>query len=137
MSEHLDRLVRVLIAEDDPALRLVMTEVIGTVRAFELVAAVADADEAVAVARHALPDVALVDVRMPGGGGLAATRGILQASAATRVIAFTGHDDDSVVAEMFEAGIAGYLVKGGTIEEIVATIRAAADGTLQPRAREL
>jgi DNA-binding NarL/FixJ family response regulator len=135
MSEQLGRLIRVLIAEDDPALRLVMTEVIATVKAFELVGAVADAAEAVAAARDALPDVALIDVRMPGGGGLAATRGILEASAATRVIAFTGHDDDSVVAELFEAGVAGYLVKGGTIEEIVATIRAAADGTLEPRAR--
>lgn len=124
--------IRILIAEDDPALRQVMTEVIESVAEFTLIAAVADAVEAIAVARHERPDVAVVDVRMPGGGGLAATRGILEASATTRVIAFTGHNDDSIAAEMFEAGIAGYVVKGSPVEEFVEAILAAAAGTLQP-----
>ena len=117
--------IRVLIAEDDPPLREVMTEVILGEPEFELVGAVGDAASAIAAAGKELPDVVIVDVRMPGGGGVAATRGILEVSPGTQVIAFTGHDDDSIAAELFDAGAAGYVVKGSPIDDIVGTIRAA------------
>jgi two-component system, NarL family, nitrate/nitrite response regulator NarL len=96
--------IRVLIAEDDLPLREVMTEVILDEPAFELVGAVGDAGAAIELAAAELPDVVLVDVRMPAGGGLAATRGILEVSARSSVIAFTGHDDGAVATELFEAG---------------------------------
>jgi DNA-binding NarL/FixJ family response regulator len=122
--------IRVLIAEDDLPLREVMTEVILDEPAFELVGAVGDGGAAIELAAAELPDVVLVDVRMPAGGGLAATRGILEVSARSSVIAFTGHDDGAVATELFEAGVSGYLVKGSSIEEIVSAIRAAAAGQL-------
>lgn len=122
--------IRVLIAEDDAPLREVMTDVILSEPTFELVGAVGDAESAIAAARAELPDVVILDVRMPGGGGVAATRGIRRVSTGTSVIAFTGHDDESIVAEMLDAGVTGYLLKGSPIEEIVQTIHAVAGGRL-------
>ena len=69
------------------------------------------------------PDVALVDVRMPGGGASAA-RGIRGCAPDTRVLAFTAHDDRETVLQMLEAGAIGYLLKGDSIDEIVEAIHA-------------
>ena len=119
-----------VIAEDDPVLREVIVEVILGEPTFELVGAVADAEAAIAAASSLFPDVAVVDVRMPRGGGAAATRGIRDVSARTRVIALSGHNDDSIAAEMFEAAVCASSFKGGAIDEIVRTIHAAASGSL-------
>jgi EAL domain-containing protein (putative c-di-GMP-specific phosphodiesterase class I)/DNA-binding NarL/FixJ family response regulator len=120
--------IRVLIAEDS---RLVREALAGLVRAADglmLVDAVDDATEAVAAAVRAKPDVALVDVRMPGGGGAAAARGIRQQSPSTRVIALSGQGGRESVLQMVEAGAVGYLVKGGPPEGIIESIRRAAAG---------
>lgn len=120
--------IRVLIAEDS---RLVREALAGLVRAADglvLVDAVSDATEAVAAAVRAKPDVALLDVRMPGGGGAAAARGIRQQSPSTKVIALSGSGDRESVLQMVEAGAVGYLVKGGPPEGIIESIRRAAAG---------
>jgi EAL domain-containing protein (putative c-di-GMP-specific phosphodiesterase class I)/DNA-binding NarL/FixJ family response regulator len=120
--------IRVLIAEDS---RLVREALAGLVRAADglmLVDAVGDATEAVAAAVRGKPDVALVDVRMPGGGGAAAARGIRQQSPSTRVIALSGQGGRESVLQMVEAGAVGYLVKGGPPEGIIESIRRAAAG---------
>ena len=120
--------IRVLIAEDS---RLVREALAGLVRAAEglvLVDAVSDATEAVGAAVRAKPDVALLDVRMPGGGGAAAARGIRQQSPSTKVVALSGQGDRESVLQMVEAGAVGYLVKGGPPEGIIESIRRAAAG---------
>jgi EAL domain-containing protein (putative c-di-GMP-specific phosphodiesterase class I)/DNA-binding NarL/FixJ family response regulator len=120
--------IRVLIAEDS---RLVREALAGLVRASDglvLVDAVGDATEAVAAAGRSKPDVALVDVRMPGGGGAAAARGIRQRSPDTRVLALSGQGDRESVLQMVEAGAVGYLVKGGPPDAIIDSIRRAAAG---------
>ena len=71
-------------------------------------------------------DVAIVDVRMPGGGGVTATIGIKQSSPKTRVIAFSAENDDTIKAAMVAAGASGYLVKGTAIDMILETLRDAA-----------
>ena len=65
---------------------------------------------------------------MPGGGGKAAARAIGKLSPETKLIALTGQDDRSTVFAMLQAGVVGYLVKGGTVEEILDAIRGAAEG---------
>ena len=90
---------------------------------FELAGAVENADEAIKAAQRDLPDVALVDVRMPGGGERA-TRGIKRASPHTRVIVFSAQDDPPTRQAMFDAGADGYLVKGSLVTAIIASIRA-------------
>jgi DNA-binding NarL/FixJ family response regulator len=116
--------IRVLIAEDDEGVREILASVVRSEPAFELAGTVADAAEAILAAAEQKPDVALVDVRMPGGGANAA-RGIKQRSPGTVVLAFSAHDDALTMQEMEEAGAAGYLVKGSPVAVIVASIRRA------------
>lgn len=119
--------IRVLVAEDDQTVRDALEALLRSERSLELAAAVGDAPSAVEAARREQPDVALVDVRMPGGGASAA-RGITSCAPGTRVLAFTAHDDRETVLQMLEAGAIGYLLKGGSIDEIVEAIHRAADG---------
>jgi DNA-binding NarL/FixJ family response regulator len=120
--------IRVLIAEDDAGVREILASVVRSESAFELAGTVADAAQAILAAAEQQPDVALVDVRMPGGGASAA-RGIKQRSPHTAVLAFSAHDDARTMQEMEEAGADGYLVKGSAVTAIVASIRRAGAGS--------
>lgn len=93
-----------------------------------LVGSAGDAEEAIALAEVIRPDVAIVDVKMPAGGGPRAARGIMEASPDTRVIALSAHEDRETVLEMLRAGAVSYLVKGTTPDEIVRSIGRAAQG---------
>jgi DNA-binding NarL/FixJ family response regulator len=119
--------IRVLIAEDDEGIREVLASVVRSEPTFALVAAVEDADGAIEAAVRERPDVALVDVRMPGGGA-SATRGIKLRSPATSVLAFSAHDDALTMQAMYDAGADGYVVKGSSVTEIIASIMHAAVG---------
>jgi EAL domain-containing protein (putative c-di-GMP-specific phosphodiesterase class I)/DNA-binding NarL/FixJ family response regulator len=120
-------LIRVLIAEDDAAVRGALSDIIRTETTLELAAAVADGDQAIEAAAREQPHVALLDVRMPGGGAVA-VRGIKRVSPETSVLALSAHDDRVTVLEMLEAGVSGYLVKGSSIGAIVDSIERAAAG---------
>jgi EAL domain-containing protein (putative c-di-GMP-specific phosphodiesterase class I) len=120
--------VRVLLADDEPALRDALSDLLGHEPTLALVGAAADADEAVALAQRELPDVALVDVSMPAGGGPRAAREIVRMSPRTRVIALSAFEDRSTVLEMLRAGAVGYLVKGTAGDEIVDSIHRVANG---------
>ena len=119
-------IIRVLIADDEPTIREALTDLIQGDEAMEVVAAVEDADRAVEVAGDLLPDVALLDVKMPGGGGMRAARDIRRCSPGTGVVALSAHEDRASVAEMIRAGAVGYLVKGVSTVEILEAIRHAA-----------
>jgi len=120
--------VRVLVADDEPALRDALSELLAQEPSLALVGAAADADEAVAMATREQPDVALVDVSMPAGGGARAAREIARSSPHTRVIALSAFEDRSTVMEMLRAGAVGYLVKGAAGEDIVGSIHRVATG---------
>jgi EAL domain-containing protein (putative c-di-GMP-specific phosphodiesterase class I)/DNA-binding NarL/FixJ family response regulator len=126
-ERHTSRL-RVLIAEDDAAVREALAEMVAGEALLDLVAIAADATEAIELAATRQPDVALIDVRMPGGGGLAAVRGISKQSPGTKMIALSAEGERSTVLQMLEAGVLGYLVKGGSVDEIVEAIKRASDG---------
>ena len=116
-----------LVAEDVPAIRDALEALFRSEDGLELIAAVGDAPSAIEAATRERPDVALVDVRMPGGGAHAA-REIRNCSPETKVIAFTAHHDRATVLEMLEAGAVGYVLKGGSVEAIVGAIEQAAAG---------
>lgn len=118
--------IRVLVAEDDPSVRDALEATFWAERSLELAASVGDATDAVEAAARERPDVALVDVRMPGG--VHAAREIGSCSPKTRVIAFTAHNDPANVLEMLEAGAVGYVVKGGAIDGTVEAVLQAAAG---------
>jgi DNA-binding NarL/FixJ family response regulator len=126
--------IRVLIAEDDEGIRETLASLVRSEPAFALAGLAEDSTQAIAVAARELPDVALVDVRMPGGGAEAA-RGIKRCSPRTGVLAFSAHDDALTKRDMSAAGADGYLVKGSPVSEIITAIEQA--GTAARAVRDL
>lgn len=118
--------MRVLLAEDDAVIGFVLGALIESEPDLELVGTVADAEAAIASAASVTPDVAIVDVRMPGGGARAA-REISRVSPTTRILAFSGATDPLVVQEMMDAGASRYIVKGTDPEMILSAIRGAGE----------
>ena len=119
--------IRVLIADDEKGVREALADLIEASDGMTIVAVAADADEAIAAALRVRPGIALVDVRMPGGGPMA-TRGILESCPHTRVLALSASGSRDTVLEMLQAGAAGYLVKGILPSEVIAGIRHLAVG---------
>lgn len=120
--------LRVLIADDEPALRAALADLIADDDSLELVGAAEDAAQAVRLAMDYRPDVALLDVKMPRGGGPTAAREIRSASPSTRMVALSAYGDRIAVAEMLKAGAVGYLLKGASADEIRRAIRRAGEG---------
>jgi DNA-binding NarL/FixJ family response regulator/EAL domain-containing protein (putative c-di-GMP-specific phosphodiesterase class I) len=119
--------VNILIAEDEPEVREVLRTVIATDAGLRLVGAAEEAETAIELASRHRPDVALVDVRMPGGGGLRATREILARSPDTRVVAFSAFEDVETVLAMLKAGARFYVSKSDSTEEILQAIHRAVE----------
>ncbi len=115
--------ISVLIADDEPGLRIALADLLSHADDVVLIGTAGDADEAIAIASDSRPDVALVDVAMPAGGGPRAAREIARCSPDTRVIALSAFEDRPTVLEMLRAGAVGYLVKGTTGDEIVGSIQ--------------
>jgi EAL domain-containing protein (putative c-di-GMP-specific phosphodiesterase class I)/AmiR/NasT family two-component response regulator len=122
------RTLRIMLAEDEPLLLDALAAFLRGVDGLEIVGCAEDASEAVVVAAESHPDVALVDVRMPMGGGPLATRGIRETSPETRVVALSAYDDRASVLEMVRAGASGFLVKGTSTDDLLDAIFAAARG---------
>lgn len=118
----------VVVAEDDPTMRAALTALFDMRDAPRLVGVAADTDEAIWLVHSLRPDVALLDVRMPGGGAARVAREIRDGALPTRVLALSGHDDRSFVLEMLRAGAAGYLVKGTPARDIFGAIARVAHG---------
>ncbi|HET8537413.1 MAG TPA: response regulator transcription factor [Solirubrobacteraceae bacterium] len=114
-----------LIADDDAVLRRTIGALVGG--SFDVVGLAADAQEAIALAVSHRPDVALVDVQMPGGGGLHATQQIAGHSPRTAIVILSGDEEHSAVLELLAAGAVSYLRKGGSVDELVARLHASID----------
>ena len=120
--------IRVLIADDEPALRGALADLFAHEDSLVLVGEAGDADQAIELADARRPDVAIVDVSMPAGGGPRAAREIIRVSPSTRVIALSAFDDRPTVLEMLRAGAVGYLVKGTASEDLLGSITKVFDG---------
>ena len=117
----------VLIADDEPLVRTFLGELLSDSPPFEVVGSASSAAEAIELAARLQPALALLDVKMPGGGAQA-TRGILDCSPNTRIVVLSAFDDDDVALEMIRAGAVSYIVKGAPPEEIVETALRSAQG---------
>lgn len=116
-----ERSLRLLIADDDRFVRTALTAALGA--EFEIVATAADAGDAIALAAEHKPDAAIVDVDMPGGGGLRATREIRGISPRTAVIVLSGDESDGVVRDVINAGATTYVRKGTPRAELSRAVR--------------
>jgi len=121
------RPVSVIVAEDDFSLREALAAVLGPDPSLQLLGTVGDAQAAIRLCFDARPDVALVDVRMPGGGGLRAIREIRRLSPETRCLVYSGHADEETILESLEAGAVGFVGKEVSFEELVREIERAAE----------
>ena len=119
--------IRVLIADDSAVVRDALAALIESEAALELAAAAGDAAEAVELAAREQPDVAVIDLRMPGGGGVDAARGIAARSPRTRMIALSA---SGVLPETLELSIVDCVVKGSPPTRIADSIKRAAMGRL-------
>jgi DNA-binding NarL/FixJ family response regulator len=115
--------VRVLISDDDEMIRAVLKEVLDEEPDIAVVAVASDADEAIRLAEHHRPAVAVLDVRMPGGGGARAAREIARCSPDTAILAFSAYADRTSMAGLAAAGVTEYLVKGVPNTKIVEAVR--------------
>jgi DNA-binding NarL/FixJ family response regulator len=122
--------IRVLLADDQALVRAGFRALLDAQDDIEVVGEAGDGDEAVALARRHGPDVLLMDIRMPGTDGLAATRTIAADDrlAGVRVVMLTTFDLDEYVFEAIRAGAAGFLVKDTEPVELLRAVRAVAAG---------
>ena len=122
--------VRVLVADDQPLVRAGLRLLLSTVSDIEVVGEATNGEEAKALVESLVPDVVLMDVRMPGTDGLQAAHVILSTPnlSGVRVVMLTTFDVDEYVFEALEMGASGFLLKDAEPEEIVRAIRAAAAG---------
>jgi DNA-binding NarL/FixJ family response regulator len=127
------RTIRVLVADDHAAIRAGLTMILDGAPDIEVVAEASDGAAAVRKAAALRPDVVLMDVRMPGTDGLAATRQVIEAGSA-QVIVLTTFDMDEYVYGAMRAGAAGFLLKSVDAPRLVESIRlvAAGDGVIEP-----
>jgi DNA-binding NarL/FixJ family response regulator len=119
--------IRIIIADDHPVFRFGLRALLNAMPDTELVGEATSGEEALALAESVRPDVILMDINMPGVGGIAATRHIRDIDPDIRILIVTMLEDDSVFAAM-RAGARGYVVKGAEPSEILRAIRAVADG---------
>ncbi|MFJ9828521.1 response regulator [Streptomyces sp. NPDC101160] len=124
------RPIRVLLADDQALLRSAFKVLVNSEPDMEVVAEAADGAEAVDRARAERPDVVLMDIRMPGTDGLAATRLITADPelAAVRIVMLTTFEVDEYVVQSLRAGASGFLGKGAEPEELLGAIRIAHAG---------
>ncbi|MFC5922558.1 response regulator [Micromonospora vulcania] len=120
--------VRVLLVDDQPLVRAGLRVLIADAPDMAVVGEAGNGAEAVRLARELAPDVALMDLRMPGTDGVAATRAITANGGPTRVLVLTTFDDDEHVHAALRAGASGFLVKDMALDDILNAVRVVAAG---------
>jgi DNA-binding NarL/FixJ family response regulator len=120
--------IRVLVADDHSVVRSGFHRLLDAQAGIQVVGEAANGREAVEASRRLLPDVVLMDIRMPVLDGIAATGELAGCGIASRVVILTTYDLDEYVFDALRAGACGFLLKHSSEEEVVAAVRAAAAG---------
>jgi len=116
-------LIKVLVVDDHDLVRTGITRMLEDVEGLKVIGQADSGELALRKARELKPDVVLMDIRMPGIGGLEATRKLQRSQPDSRVIAVTACEEDPFPTRLMQAGAAGYLTKGAGLEEMVKAIR--------------
>ena len=128
-------MIRVVLADDEPMIRVGVKTILTSASDIEVVAEASDGREAVEAVRRHRPDIALLDIRMPRGDGLAAAEELATAAPDVAVIMLTTFDEDEYVARALALGASGFLLKAADPKELILGVRSVADGAafLSPR----
>ena len=121
-------IIRLIIVDDHPVVREGLRGMLASQPDFEVAGAAPDGVAGVALAEQVLPDVVLMDLRMPGGDGVSAIEQLKARGNPARVLVLTTYDSDADIVRAVEAGATGYLLKDAPREELFKAIRAAAEG---------
>ncbi|WP_395107153.1 response regulator [Actinomadura sp. SCN-SB] len=128
-------MIRVLLADDEAMIRAGVRAILSADPGIEVVAEAGDGREAIDLALAHRPDVALLDIRMPRLDGLAAVPELRRLVPGTALIMLTTFGEDDYIARALSEGASGFLLKAGDPRELIAGVRAVADGAayLSPR----
>ncbi|MGW2847127.1 response regulator [Streptomyces sp. NPDC001108] len=128
MVQDSARVITLVVVDDHPVVRDGLRGMFDSSPGFEVLGEAANGVEGVELAARLDPDVVLMDLRMPGGGGVAAIAELTRRGARSRVLVLTTYDTDSDTLPAIEAGATGYLLKDAPRDELFTAVRAAADG---------
>jgi EAL domain-containing protein (putative c-di-GMP-specific phosphodiesterase class I)/DNA-binding NarL/FixJ family response regulator len=120
--------IRLMLADDEASILEAICDLVSMDKDIDVVGTARDAGEAIVLAELHAPDVVLLDVRMPGGGGNRAAREIRRRSPETRIVALSASTDPRTVASMVRAGAVGYVGKDQPADEVLRAIHRSADG---------
>lgn len=120
--------LRILVVDDHPAFRMGLAGMLSTVAGIDLVGDASDGREAIEQVRALRPDVVLMDLHMPGLGGIEATKEVTSAEGGPAVVVLTMIEDDDALLAAMRAGASGYLLKGADKDDVVRAVHAAAAG---------
>jgi DNA-binding NarL/FixJ family response regulator len=123
-----DKRIRILLADDHAVLRAGLRALLAAQHDLEVVGEAADGTEAIRLAQALRPDVVVMDIGMPGVGGIDATSRIKRNVPAVKVLILSVHDDRGYLRQVLRAGASGYVLKKAADTELMAAIRAAARG---------
>lgn len=121
-------MINVMLVDDHDLVRKGIRRLLDDSSGIKVIAEAPDGEQAIRQIRKQKPDVILMDISMPGIGGLEATRKITQVSPDMKVIVVTIHDDEPFPARLLEAGAAGYITKGCAVDEIIQAIQSVYSG---------
>ncbi len=124
----MDGLIKVFIADDHELVRYALRNLLEGEPYFEVVGEASDCSTIVDGVMEAEPDVLLLDMRMPGGGGVEVCQHVMTKRPETRVLVLTSFDEDDEVFGVLAAGAAGYILKDTRPDAVVQAVRAVADG---------
>ncbi|WP_188981918.1 response regulator transcription factor GacA [Pseudomonas matsuisoli] len=116
-------MIKVLVVDDHDLVRTGISRMLADINGLKVIGEAESGEEALQKVRELKPDVVLMDVKMPGIGGLEATRKLLRSQPDAKVIAVTVCEEDPFPTRLLQAGAAGYLTKGAGLEEMVTAIR--------------
>jgi DNA-binding NarL/FixJ family response regulator len=116
-------MIEVLVVDDHDLVRAGITRMLTDVNGIKVVGEASSGEEAIQICRDMHPNVVLMDIKMPGIGGLEATRKLYRLDPDIRVIAVTVCSDDPFPSRLLQAGAAGYITKGADLDEMVQAIR--------------
>ena len=120
--------IRILLADDHPMFREGVAHSLGSEPDLEVIAQAASGEEAVELAQRLTPDVALLDITMPGIGGIAAAASIAASVPDMRILMLTVSEDKDNLLAALKAGAHGYVLKGASASELRAIVRRVAGG---------
>lgn len=121
-------MIQVIVVDDHDLVRMGLVRLLGDADGIDVIKQGASGEDAIRLAKEHEPDVIMMDVRMPGIGGIEATRKIHRQFPDIKIIAVTACGDDPFPARLLQAGASGYLTKGASSEEMVLAVRTVVAG---------